>query len=387
MTTILQPHTHDLGPWHHSHHFDAGNRAGEARTRWVLALTLATMLAEVSAGWWTGSMALLADGWHMGTHALALGIAALAYAVARGHRDDSRYAFGTWKIEVLGGFASALVLALVALAIAAESALRLWRAEPIAAQPALVVAVIGLIVNLVSAWLLHGAAGSHAHGAHDGHGHRGHHGHHGHHHAHHHGQGHAHRHSDDHAHEHSHDPAHAHSHEASRGHHHGPASVAAAQPAARSVSAAASADLNLRGAYLHVLADALTSVLAIVALSAALWLGWWWLDPLVGVLGAAMIAVWAKGLLHESANVLLDREMDHPLTEQLRCTLESDGDAKVADLHLWRVGREQFAAVVCIVADAPLAPAAYRERLGAHRELVHVSVEVNRCLQAAPAAV
>ena len=163
--------------------------------------------------------------------------------------------------------------------------------------------------------------------------------------------------------------------------------MAAAQPAARSVSAAASADLNLRGAYLHVLADALTSVLAIVALSAALWLGWWWLDPLVGVLGAAMIAVWAKGLLHESANVLLDREMDHPLTEHLRRTLESDGDAKVADLHLWRVGREQFAAVVCIVADAPLAPAAYRERLGAHRELVHVSVEVNRCLQAAPAAV
>ncbi len=391
MTTSLQAHTHDLAPWHHSHHFDAGNRAGEARTRWVLALTLATMLAEVGAGWWTGSMALLADGWHMGTHALALGIAALAYAVARGHRDDSRYAFGTWKIEVLGGFASALVLALVALAIAAESALRLWRAEPIAAQAALVVAAIGLLVNLVSAWLLHGAAGSHGHGAHDAHGHHGHR-------SHHHGHGHTHRQSHDHSHghshghghhDHSHDPGHSHDrlqHDA-HGHSHGPANEAAAQPAALSVNAASSADLNLRGAYLHVLADALTSVLAIVALSAALWLGWWWLDPLVGVLGAVMIALWAKGLLHESANVLLDREMDHPLTEQLRRTLESDGDAKVADLHLWRVGREQFAAVVCIVADVPLAPATYRERLAAHHELVHVSVEVNRCLRAAPAAV
>jgi cation diffusion facilitator family transporter len=372
MTSTLQAHTHDLAPWHHSHHFDAGNRAGEARTRWVLALTLATMLAEVGAGWWTGSMALLADGWHMGTHALALGIAALAYAVARGHRDDSRYAFGTWKIEVLGGFASALVLVLVALAIAAESALRLWRAEPIAAQTALVVAVIGLGVNLLSAWLLHGAAGSHAHGAHDGHGH--------------HGHGHTHRHPHDHVQDHSHGHSHGDGHHA-HGHAHGPANAAAAQPAARSANPASSGDLNLRGAYLHVLADALTSVLAIVALGAALWLGWWWLDPLVGVLGAVMIAVWAKGLLRESANVLLDREMDHPLTEQLRRTLESDGDAKVADLHLWRVGREQFAAVVCIVADAPLAPAVYRERLGAHRELVHVSVEVNRCLQAAPAAV
>jgi cation diffusion facilitator family transporter len=327
---MMSTHTHDLGPWRHSHRFDRGNRDGETRTRWVLALTLVTMVAEVVAGWWTGSMALLADGWHMGTHAMALGIAALAYAVARRHGDDSRYAFGTWKIEVLGSFASALVLALVALAIGVESGLRLWRAEPVAAQTALIVAVIGLIVNLASAWLLHAAPGDAAAAAQSGHGH-------------------------DHAHH-----AHAHSHHAHTG----------------------AADLNLRGAYLHVLADALTSVLAIAALSAALWLGWWWLDPLVGVLGAVVIAVWAKGLLRESANVLLDREMDHPLAKQLRAAVESDGDAKVADLHLWRVGREQFAAIVCIVADAPLAPAAYRERLRAHHELVHMSVEVNRCLQA-----
>ena len=353
----MTTHTHDLGPWSHSHRFDRGNREGEARTRSVLVLTLVTMVAEVAAGWWTGSMALLADGWHMGTHAMALGIAALAYAVARHHGDDSRYAFGTWKIEVLGGFASALVLVLVAVAIAAESALRLWRAEPMAAQPALIVATLGLVVNLVSAWLLHGA-GSH-HGAHAQQGHSGSS----------HGAGHSHGRAH---HDHGHD--HRHGHEYG----HGPAGAAHAQPA-RSSSAA---DLNLRGAYLHVLADALTSVLAIAALSAALWLGWWWLDPLVGVLGAVLIAVWAKGLLRESAKVLLDREMDHPLANELRTALEADGDAKVADLHLWRVGREQFAAIVCIVADAPLAPAAYRERLSAHHELVHVSVEVNRCMHA-----
>ncbi len=355
----MTTHTHDLDPWRHSHRFDSGNREGETRTRWVLALTLVTMCAEVSAGWWTGSMALLADGWHMGTHAMALGIAALAYAVARRHGDDSRYAFGTWKIEVLGGFASALVLVLVAVAIAAESALRLWRAEPVSAQTALIVAVLGLVVNLVSAWLLHGSdshGDAHAHGARSGDGA-------GHTRGDEHGQAH-------HGHDHGHAHAHAHAHSHTGGAH-----------ATRSRDAAA-ADLNLRGAYLHVLADALTSVLAIVALSAALWLGWWWLDPLVGVLGAVVIAVWARGLLRESANVLLDREMDHPLARTLRAALEADGDAKVADLHLWRVGREQFAAIVCIVADAPLAPAAYRERLSAHQELVHVSVEVNRCMHA-----
>lgn len=330
------PHVHDLEPWRHSHRFDAGNRRGEARTRWVLALTLVTMVAEVAAGWWSGSMALLADGWHMGTHALALGVAALAYALARGQADDARYAFGTWKIEVLGSFASAIVLLLVSLAIGVESALRLWRAEPLAAEPALVVAIVGLLVNLVSAGLLHGADG---HDAEDS-------------------QAHAHEHAHPHPHGHA-----AHHHDHSHG-----------------------TDLNLRGAYLHVLADALTSVLAIAALAAALWWGWWWLDPAVGMLGALLIAHWAQRLLRDAANVLLDREMDHPLAETLRTALESDGDAQVADLHLWRVGRAQFAAIVCIVADAPLEPAAYRQRLAAERALVHVSIEVNRCPRAAPGA-
>ena len=187
----MKAHTHDMSPWQHSHVFDSGNRRGEARTRVVLAVTLITMVAEIVGGWWTGSMALLADGWHMGTHALALGVAAVAYALARRQALDRRYAFGTWKIEVLGGFASALVLALVAAGITLESALRLWRAEPIEAVTALWVAAIGLVVNLVSAWLLHGADDTH-----------------GHHHAHAHADSHDHGHDhhaghDDHAHDHA----------------------------------------------------------------------------------------------------------------------------------------------------------------------------------------
>ena len=159
-------HAHDLSPWQHSHQFDTGNRKGEARTRWVLAITLVTMAAEIFGGWWTGSMALLADGWHMGTHALALGVATLAYALARRHASDARYTFGTWKIEVLGSFASALVLGLVAVGIVFESGMRLWKAEPLSAQTALIVALFGLVVNLVSAWLLHGADDhGHQHGA------------------------------------------------------------------------------------------------------------------------------------------------------------------------------------------------------------------------------
>ena len=387
----MSTHTHDLEPWRHSHRFDRGNRPGEARTRWVLGLTLVTMVAEVGAGLWTGSMALLADGWHMGTHALALGVAALAYALARGHADDSRYAFGSWKIEVLGGFASAIVLLLVALGIGVESALRLWRAEPLSAQTALVVAIIGLLVNLGSAWLLHGGAAGHSH---EGLGaaadHAGRHRHDASDHPNHrsarsHDQDHDRGHSHEHEHEHERRYHHDHDHDHDREHEHEPERDAQRAVAGHAKVGAGATDLNLRGAYLHVLADALTSVLAIAALAAALWLGWWWLDPLVGVLGAVVIAVWAQGLLRDSANVLLDREMDHPLAEAMRNALETDGDAKVADLHLWRVGRAQFAAIVCIVADAPLAPGVYRQRLAAHAELVHVSVEVNRCPQASAA--
>ncbi|MBW8828327.1 MAG: CDF family Co(II)/Ni(II) efflux transporter DmeF [Burkholderiales bacterium] len=345
--THHHPHAHDLSPWQHSHQFDSGNKRGEARTRWVLMVTIVTMVVEIAAGWWTGSMALLADGWHMGTHALALGVAAAAYALARRHATDTRFSFGTWKIEVLGSFASALVLGMVAIGIVFESVLRLWHAEPIAIHAALTVAVTGLIVNLLSAWLLHGADDGHGHA---GHGHA--------------GQGHANHHD---AHDHDH---HGHDHHEAHAHDHAPHTKGH--------------DLNLRAAYVHVLADALTSVLAIAALCAALWLGWWWIDPLVGVLGAVVIALWSVSLLRQSAAVLLDREMDHPLTHRIREDLESDGDAKVADLHIWRVGRDQFAVIACVVADVPLAPAVYRQRLARHVQLVHLSLEVNRCPQAMP---
>ena len=326
----MSSHQHDLAPWTHAHVFDHGNAQGEQRTRWVLALTVLTMVAEIAAGWWTGSMALLADGWHMGTHALALGVAVGAYALSRRHAHDPRYAFGTWKIEVLGSFASALALGLVALGIVVESGLRLWRPEPIAAFDALVVAGLGLAVNLASAWLLHGAHGHAHHAPHAGHA----------------------------APDDAHGGAHHHHH------HHG-------HPQG--------GDLNLRAAYVHVLADAVTSLFAIAALLGAVWFGWTWLDPVVGVVGAVVIAVWAVGLLRQSAVVLLDREMDHPVAAEVREAIEADGDARVSDLHVWRVGRDQFAVIVGLVADRPLAPADYRARLAVHEELVHVSVEVNRC--------
>ena len=312
---------HDLSSWRHEHAFDAGNRAGERRTWIVVGLTAVTMVAEIVAGWLTHSMALLADGWHMATHVVALSVAGVAYWLARRWTKDDRFAFGTWKIEVLGAFTSALLLMVVALAMVVESLHRLANPQEIQFEVALVVAGIGLGVNLLSAWVLHGTSG-HDHHGHDDHGH------------------------DDHAHDH---PA--------GGHH----------------------DLNLRSAYVHVLTDALTSVLAIVALAAGLWGGWAWLDPAMGIVGAVVIVLWGKGLIVESARVLLDREMDAPVVAQVRAAIQTDGDAEIADLHVWRVGRASYAAVVTVVAREPLAPAAYRARLAGIPALAHVSVEVNRC--------
>jgi cation diffusion facilitator family transporter len=311
---------HDLSAWRHNHAFDAGNRGGERRTWIVVAITAVTMVAEILGGWITGSMALTADGWHMATHVVALSIAGVAYLLARRWSGDERFTFGTWKIEVLGSFASALLLGVVALGMVIESARRLYNPEPIDYVPALTVAVLGLVVNLVSAWVLEGA------------------------------------HDHDHGHSHAHDHDEAHAHEHHRHH-----------------------DLNLRSAYLHVLADAFTSVLAIAALLAGLWAGWAWMDPLMGIVGAAVIAWWSKGLLAESARVLLDREMDSPVVDQLKAAIESDGDAQICDLHVWRVGRSTHAAVIAVLATHPLTPDAYRARLAGIPSLAHVSVEVNRC--------
>jgi cation diffusion facilitator family transporter len=310
---------HDLSGWQHTHAFDAGNRAAERRTWIVVAITALTMAAEIVGGIVTGSMALLADGWHMSTHVIALSIAGVAYVLARRWARDARFTFGTWKIEVLGAFSSALLLGVVAIAMVVESVHRLVDPTPINFVPALAVAVLGLVVNLASAWVLHAGHPKQAH---------------------------------DHGHDHPHaDPHHDHQHH----------------------------DLNLRSAYVHVVADAFTSVLAIVALAAGLWAGWTWLDPVMGLVGGGVIAWWAKGLLSDSSRVLLDREMDSPVVNRIRGAIESDNDAEIADLHVWRVGRASYAAVMTVVAHEPLTPAAYRGRLVHIDSLVHVSVEVNRC--------
>jgi cation diffusion facilitator family transporter len=333
---------HDLSSWQHNHTYDPGNRGAESRTWIVVGITAVTMVVEIVAGFITGSMALLADGWHMSTHVVALSIAGAAYFLARRWSRDERFAFGTWKIEVLGAFSSALLLGVVAVAMVVESGVRLVTPESISFGPALVVAVIGLVVNLASALVL-GHGHDHSprdHDDHDDHGH---------------GHGHGHDHDHEHEHEHGHGQAHGNDHP-----HHGE-------------------DLNLKSAYVHVLADAFTSVLAIAALATGLWLGWTWMDPVMGIVGAGVILWWAKGLIADSARVLLDREMDNPVVHHIRKAIETDGDAEIADLHVWRVGRASHAAVVTVVAQNPLAPDAYRARLAGVSSLTHVSVEVNRC--------
>lgn len=313
--------THSLDPsrWQHEHVFQHGNPAGERNTWRVVAITSAMMMVEIVAGWLFNSMALLADGWHMSTHAVALGVSGVAYVLARRFARDPRFAFGTWKIEVLAAFASAVFLGVVALYVAVESATRLFRPLPIDYEQALLVATLGLAVNLLCAWLLRD---------------------------HHH-----HPHSDDDA---SHDPLHAHGDR-----HH--------------------ADLNLRSAYLHVVADALTSILAIAALLGGRLAGWNWLDPVMGIVGATVISAWAYGLIRDSSKVLLDREMDHPVVERVRRLIEGDGEATISDLHVWRVGRTQYACIVSLVTHTPKTPDEYRERLRHCPELEHVSIEVNPC--------
>jgi cation diffusion facilitator family transporter len=286
------------------------------------------MLVEIAAGYAFNSMALLADGWHMASHMLAIGLTALAYLLARRYADDRRFAFGTWKVEVLAGFASAILLLVVIAMLAVESLWRLWRPQVIAFDLALAVAVIGLLVNLASAWLLRDQ----------------------------------HQHSHGHAHDHDHDHEHEHMH----------------------MHAAAGRDLNRHAAFLHVLADALTSVAAIIALLGGLLFGWSWLDPLMGVVGALIIALWAKGLLIETAKVLLDREMDSPVVARVRAALAQEPDTELADLHLWRVGRAQFACIVSVVTHGGSSADRYKARLTGIRELVHVTVEVNRCGQGGP---
>lgn len=307
-------HDHPLERWRHEHDFLGADHAkNERRTRLVIALTLAMMVAEIAAGLAYGSMALLADGWHMATHAGALGLSAAAYAFARRHAQSSRYVFGTGKVGDLAGFASAVLLAAIAGLIGYESIQHLLARPAIRFDEAILVAVVGLVVNLASAWIL-GAGHSHAH-----------------------------EHERDHPHDHAH------------------------------------ADHNLRSAYLHVLADALTSVLAIAALLAGKFLGWDWMDPLCGLLGALVILRWSIGLARDAGSVLLDTENDPDLAERVRARLEEANGDRVTDLHVWRVGPGRFAAIVSLVSDEPQAPEHYKERLANLACLAHVTVEVNPC--------
>ncbi|XQA60931.1 CDF family Co(II)/Ni(II) efflux transporter DmeF [Xanthomonas sacchari] len=359
-------HHDTLDAFTHQHDFLGTRHERNARRTWsVVALTAAMMFVEIVAGWWTGSMALLADGLHMATHAGALSLAGFAYWFARRHRHNPRFTFGTGKVGDLAGFSSALILALIALGIGVESALRLAQPVHIAYDEALWIAALGLLVNLLSAWML-GADHHHDHG--HGHGH-----HHDHAHAAHRHGDHAHAHHD--GHDHDHDHAHGHDHPHPHDHH-GHAHAHAAP--AHSHDRHAHADHNLRSAYMHVLADALTSVMAIVALLLAKYLGWTWTDALMGIVGAIVIARWSLTLLRDTGAVLLDASAPAALQAQIRDRLQQD-DERIADLHVWRVGPGQHAAIVSLVTHKPRPAAFYHARLQGVATLGHVSIEVQAC--------
>lgn len=324
MRSVNTMHSHTIQPWQHDHVFLGDRHDRHERRTWlVVGLTAAMMVAEIVGGTVYGSMALVADGWHMSTHAAALGIAALAYRFARSHAHDARFSFGTGKLGELAGFASAVILAMIALFIGYESVIRLLNPVPIGFSQALPIAVLGLAVNLASAWLLH----DHDHGHH-------------------------------HAHETGHDHAHAHDH------HH---------------------DTNFRAAYVHVLADALTSVLAIVALLAGRYFGLVWLDPAMGLVGTVVILAWSWSLIRSAGAVLLDTVPSRELADSVREKLEVGTD-RVADLHLWRLGPGHAGLIVSIVSDAPLSPDAYKARLAELAGLAHITVEVLACPEHAPGA-
>jgi cation diffusion facilitator family transporter len=303
----------------HSHIFDEGNPLGERKTRWAVLLTVVMMIAEIAGGWVFNSMALLADGWHMSSHALALGLSVIAYKAARHFSGDERFSFGTWKIEVLGGYTSAIFLVMIAFLMFFQSFERLFYPSPIHYSQAIVLAAAGLGVNLMCAWLLK-----------DGHTHE---------------------------HHHHHDHAHAHGHE--KKHH----------------------DLNLRSAYIHVLSDAATSVFAIVALFGGKYWGASWLDPLMGIAGAFLVIAWAGGLLRDSGRILLDAEMDSPVVAEIREVMQSGTiAAEVTDLHVWRVGKGKYSCIVSLAASGKTTPEQVKRMLSVHQELVHITVEIQDVL-------
>ncbi len=295
--------------WYHSHIFDDGNPMAERNTRLAVILTAFMMVIEILGGWAYNSMALLADGWHMGTHALALGLSLMAYIAARRYADDKRFAFGTWKIEVLGGYTSAIFLVGVAALMFYHSVERLMSPVQINYDQAIAIAAIGLVVNLICAWLL---KDNHSHGHHD------------------------------------------HQHEYHQ-------------------------DLNLRSAYMHVIADAVTSVLAIFALIGGKLWNADWLDPVMGIVGSGLITVWAYGLLQDTGKILLDAEMDAPVVAEIYEVIDASPiKANITDLHVWRVGKGKYSCIISLLTTQEVQPDYFREQLSIHEELVHITVEINR---------
>lgn len=293
-----------LKNWQHSHEFSVKNEKGEQRTQYVLMLTAITMVVEIIAGSVYGSMALLADGWHMGTHVAAFLIAIFAYRYARKHANNPAYSFGTGKVNVLGGFASAIALAVVALVMLVESLQRIIDPQSIHFNEAIVVAGIGLLVNVISAFLL----------------------------------------KDDHSHTH---------------HDHG------------------NHDHNLKAAYLHVLADALTSLLAIVALVLGKYLGWNWLDPIMGVVGAIIITRWSYGLLKQTSPILLDASIEEEYKQKITKAIEGEADNRVSDIHVWRVSAHHYAVIIALVTQFPNSTGHYKGLLSEFHKLSHITIEVN----------
>lgn len=298
----------------HPHVFNEGNPLAEKNTRRAVIFTAIMMVIEIAGGWAFNSMALLADGWHMSSHVLALGLSLFAYAAARRYATDARFAFGTWKMEVLAGYTSALALIGIALLMLYESVIRLVTPAPIHYTQAIAIAILGLLVNLVCAWLLK-----------DSHGH---------------------------------DHGHGHDHHHVHGEHQ---------------------DLNLRSAYIHVITDAATSVLAIVALIGGMLWGASWLDPVMGIVGGILVAIWAVGLIKQTGRVLLDAQMDDPVVQEVRDVIaESPIEAKICDLHVWKVGKGKYACIVSIATTGDASPEDFKQQLSVHEELVHITVEINR---------
>lgn len=305
-------HTESLAQWQHDHTFSQDRKKpGELRTIIVIVVTSVMMVVEVATGVAFGSMALLADGLHMASHAVALGISLFAYIYARKHAHDEAFSFGTGKVNALGGFTGAVLLALFAFLMVTESLHRLVSPVPISFNQAIIVAVLGLLINGASVFILGNGDGHHHHG-------------------------------DDHDHHHHHDH-------------------------------------NLRAAYLHVLADALTSVLAIVALLLAKYYGLIWMDPIMGVVGAILVTKWSLGLLRQTSGVLLDKQGPDELLADVSERIEAVDDNRVSDLHIWSIGPGIYAAAITIVTHTPKSTSDYKEVLKALPSIVHTTVEVHQC--------